>query len=115
VKIFPTDECFLPRIENSTAAYANQVLSGHVCTCVTVCGWSAAIDSVTTSATTTPSVQSGTALYCYECSEKYSISFDPANAPCLNNLTQITVRQCSPADRYCQVCLCSLYTADVNL
>ena len=63
-----------------------------------------------TTTTTTPAVagvtpvESGTSLYCYECYEKYSSSFDAGAAPCLNNLTQVTVRQCSPADRYCKVC-----------
>ena len=61
------------------------------------------IAGVTTSATTSALQSSGTALYCYECAENYNRKFDPANAPCLNNLTQITVRQCSPADKYCQV------------
>jgi len=65
--------------------------------------WTVVLDGVTTTTVTAGPVQSGTGLYCYECSEKYSSSFDPANAPCLNNLTQITVRQCSPADKYCQV------------
>jgi len=69
----------------------------RACVCVRVCV------AVSDGVTTAPVVQSGTELYCYECLEKYTKSFDPANAPCLNNLTQITVRQCSPADRYCQV------------
>jgi len=66
-------------------------------------------DGVTPSLTTTLSVNTSAAipqgidLFCYECSEKYDSTFDPTQAPCLNNLSQITVRQCSPADRYCQV------------
>lgn len=49
-------------------------------------------------------IASGTDLYCYECSETYDSSFDPNQAPCLNNLSQITIRKCSYADNYCQVC-----------
>ena len=48
-------------------------------------------------------IATGTALYCYECSEQYDSTFDPSQSPCLNNLSQVTIRQCSPADTYCQV------------
>lgn len=53
---------------------------------------------------TDDTILSGTDLYCYECDESYDSTFDPSQAPCLNNLSQITIRKCSIADNYCTVC-----------
>ena len=60
----------------------------------------------------TEDYQQGTALYCYECQDPGPVNI--SNSPCYNQLATITIRQCSQADRYCQVCrrpYYSLYTA----
>ena len=53
--------------------------------------------------TTEEPVVQGTDLYCYECKEFYRKNYDALNSPCLNNVSQVNIRQCLPEHKYCQV------------
>ncbi|ELU09984.1 hypothetical protein CAPTEDRAFT_193274 [Capitella teleta] len=54
-------------------------------------------------------------LWCYECSESYSRTYDPADSPCRNNLTGVITRQCAKSEIYCRVERLDLYRFDTML
>jgi len=73
----PTPMSFSPVVMPLTRNWLCVVRArARACVCARVCVCVAVSDGVTTA----PVVQSGTELYCYECLEKYTKSFDPANA-----------------------------------
>ena len=42
-------------------------------------------------------------LWCYDCQQNFAKVYDPENAVCLFDLSQVALRQCGPRDKYCKV------------
>ncbi|KAK2142966.1 hypothetical protein LSH36_891g01005 [Paralvinella palmiformis] len=54
-------------------------------------------------------------LWCYDCQQNFAKVYDPENAVCLFDLSQVALRQCGPRDKYCKIAASRRFTILLSL